>query len=367
MTVRPIVKLGCSAVLSGDEAIHGRSIVRAVQLAVERANSRVRAPFEFRAVPADDRAEGEGGVRVAGAFIDDPEILGVIGPMTSDPAAAAAPVYDRAGLAHISPSASSPALTRRGYRTFFRLVPDDLVQGSVAARYAVRALGALDLAVIHDGSAFGEPLAEVFRETAAGLGARIRAYEAIRRRDVDYGSVADRVQDARADLFFFGVIEAEGTRLAAQLRDRGVRAIFFGTDGLKASRFLETPGAGVDGPYHTNSSTDIHVKPSAAGFLSLYRERYGEDNPVYAAEAYDAANILISAVEGAPVRTGATRPDRASVLAGVAGTREYSGASGTITFDEKGDRTDPEIGIYKVDDGRIRFLGYDWELLGPPD
>jgi branched-chain amino acid transport system substrate-binding protein len=357
--LKSIVKIGCSAVLSeeADEQIHGRHIAQAVALAIEQANRRGDLPFTVEVVVGDDRAQSEAAIAVAQRFIADSQVLGVVGTMNSHTSLAAAPLYQQASLAQISPAASNPTLTQQGYTTFFRVIAHDLYRGAAAARYAIEVLGRQRLAIIHDRSPFGEPLAQVFRQTAEKFGVVPLLYRGIQRGQTDFKALVAEVAILEPELIFMSVIEAEGRLLAAQLRQAGVRASLFGTDGLKPSLFLATPEYEVEGPYHTSASTDVWVKPSAAAFAAAYQARYGELYSIYTAEAYDAANILIAAC----VR--AARLDRTTVLAEVRQTHNFAGASGLISFDQHGDRLDPEIGIYRVTAGKPVFLGTTRELL----
>ena len=357
--MKPVIKIGCSAVLSeeDDEAVHGRHIAQAVGLAVEQTNQRAEFPFELELLVGDDQAKTGPALAVAREFIEDLQLLGVVGTMNSHTSLATAPLYNQARLAQISPAASNPALTRQGIDSFFRVVPHDLYQGREGAKYAVKVLGARRIAIIHDGGSFGEPLAAVFSQTSQELGAQVVMLRRIQPGQHDYRQVAAEVAEVEPDLIFLGVIEAEGRHLAVQLREAGLVAPYFGTDGLKPSRFLATPEYDVEGPYHTSASTDVRLRPSAAAFAQAYRDRYGELYSIYTAEAYDAANILIAAC----VR--ATRPERSLVLEQVARTKNFSGASGPITFDQYGDRLNPQIGMVKVSGETLEFLGYTRETV----
>lgn len=359
---KPKFELGCSAVLSRDpdEAVHGRHIAQAAGLAVDQANARGDLPFEIELIVRDDGADAGMAVDVAREFIGRPNLVGVIGTMNSDTSLAAGALYAEAGLAQIAPAASNPELTQKGWPTFFRVVANDLVQGRLAAAYAVRVLGSRSIAIIHDGSSFGKPLARIVSETVQSYGADVNLFMGIQRGDTDFHDLAARVARVAPDLIFFGVIEAEARYLAPQLREAGVRSIYMGTDGLKPSRFLATPGWSVDGPYHTNAGTDVCVTPSAAQFVRDYKARYGEVYSIYTAEAYDAARILIAGCARAATL------DRPSVLAQVAQTRDFPGVIGPITFDERGELIDPRIGVYRVEGDKTVFLGYAHELLKAP-
>jgi ABC-type branched-subunit amino acid transport system substrate-binding protein len=115
----------------------------------------------------------------------------------------------------------------------------------------------------------------------------------------------------------------------------------------------------VVGPYYTSAATDVRRRPSAADFRKAYAQRFPKfaDYTVYTVEAYDAANVLIEALR----RAGT--PDRQSVLREVARTKDYAGASGSITFAPDGERIDPVIDFYVVKEGELTLLGATGELV----
>jgi len=352
------IKLGCSAVLSGHEEIHGRAIVQSVSLAVEQANMKGVIKDGLELVVGDDRDERGVAAELARRYIRDEKILAVVGPMNSNAVFGAAPLYQMAEMVHISPAASNPELTSMGYSAFFRVVGHDKFQGTRAAEFTVSHLKKNRIGVIHDGSPFGKPLSEVFMKRVSNLGAEIVAFQKIQRGQRDFSGVANEMVACQPDLIFFGVIEEEGLLLAPQLRSAGVSSIFFGTDGLKSSRYLETPLSTVKGPYFSNASTDLDVKKSAYAFKNAFVDRYGPTYSVYSAEAYDAANVIIHAMAETEQLT------RQAVLARVAKTDKFPGITGQITFDSSGDRMRPEIGFYELMPGKTVFLGFDRDILG---
>ena len=353
-----VARLGHSVPLTGAEGVHGRAADKAVRLAVEQANARGDLPCEIELLSLDDKCEPEAGAYVANHLAQDPNVFGVVGPFNSTPAQAAAPIYHDAGLVHICPAASNPELSRQGWDTFFRTVPSDAVQGREAARCAVHVVGARRIAVLHDRSAFGQPLAEIFADAVQDYGAEIVLFEGITRGCTEFPETVEKVAASAADLIYFGLIEAEGSAMAHRLREGGVTAPYLGADGLKPSRYLETPDADVVGPYYTSACTDITRAAAAADFRRAYAVRFPAvaDYTVYTAEAYDAAKTLIDALR----RAGA--PDRETVRREVAATQAYPGASGPISFTVDGDRANPIIDFYVVKEGELTFLGTTTDL-----
>jgi len=357
--MKKTVKIGHSVPLSGEEGVHGIPASHAVELAVAQANERGDLPFKIEVVLMDDACETEPAIAAAQKFAQDPDVVGVVGPFNSTPSQAAGPIYYSARLVHICPAASNPELTHQGWDTFFRVVASDEIQGREAAKCAVHVAGARRVAVLHDKTAFGQPLAEIFADEAAKQGAEIVLFEGINRGQRHFPETVKRVREVEPDLIYFGLIEAEGSAMAHELRATGVTAPYLGADGLKPSRYLETPEVDVVGPYYTSASADVQRRWSAADFRQAYAQRFPQfaDYTIYTVEAYDAANVLIEAVR----RAGTA--DREAVLREVARTKDYPGASGSITFAPDGERLDPVIDFYVVKQGELTFLGTTSELV----
>lgn len=353
-------KIGCMLPTSGYESRHGRTQWLAVQLALDESRAALRLPFDVEPAFDDDVGDPARAVSIARGFAADPAVLGVVGPMNSDTNVVTGSIFEEAGLAHIATAASNPGLSQRGWRTFFRVVPSDIHQYRDAARYAVQVLGSRRIAVVNDGTSFGRPMAEGFRDVATQLGAEISAFVTVATDREDYGDAVRELARVAPppDLIFFVVIEPVAARLAVPLRQAGVMAPFAATDGLKPMPYFATPDYNVDGPYYTNVCADHRVKEPAGAMVRRYVARFGEEPTVYVAEAYDAAAILMHALK----RVG-PRPTRQDVLRAVAATRDFPGASGTISFDASGDILRPEIGIYKFDGTQVRFLGFTRNIL----
>ena len=77
----------------------------------------------------------EGGAAVANKLVADPSVVAIAGHIFSGATAAAAPIYEKAGLPMLSPSATNPALSSNGWKVFNRIAFRDDAQGSFAAKY----------------------------------------------------------------------------------------------------------------------------------------------------------------------------------------------------------------------------------------
>lgn len=327
--------LGASLALTGPEALYAREILHALEIALEdEGRTDVTPQVE------DDASEIATARQAAMRLAANPRVLAVIGPMNSWTAEVQAPIYFEAKLAHLTPSASNPALGAAGWTTFFRMCPNDAHQGRVLARVAREYAGARTVAALHDGTSFGAPVARIFLEECERLGLTSSGTWLIDELD----KVAGRQPDA---LFIVG-LEEPCRQAALALRRAGVRSVFLGTDAIKPTATRVTPGHDVPGPYLTNAGTDARHR--ASEFHRRFEARAGAHHSIYTVEAYDAARLCLTAL-----RAGV---DRGSMRASIART-EHEGLSRRVRFDPQGERLGAAIGVYRYVGESLEFIGVE--------
>jgi branched-chain amino acid transport system substrate-binding protein len=96
-------------------------------------------------------------------------------------------------------------------------------------------------------------------------------------------------------------------------------------------------GPAVVGMYYTTAAGPVAFYPKAKEFVKLYKEKFKKDPQPYSAESYDSAAIALKAIEAAIKAGGGKMPTRDSVAKEVRKVK-YSGITGEIAFDGKGDR-----------------------------
>jgi len=334
------VCLGVSLALTGPERVYARQLRDAIELALD--DEREQSPLDL--IVTDDCAEPAAAARAATRLADS-DAVAVVGPMNSWTCEVQAPIFARAGLAQITPSASNPDLTRRGWPGFFRMCPGDLE----LARVARDLVGGRSVAAVHDGTAFAAPLAAAFLDASAQAGLDLGQVAAVQTDEPEsFLRAADLIAAAQPDAVFIAGLEDPCRLAALAIRAAGSRATFLGTDAIKPTRCLVTPGA-VDGPYLTNAGVDAAQR--VPGFHERFEARFGPHHSIYTVETYDAVRLLAAAIR----RAGA--PTRAGVLEAIRSMPPYAGLDGAIAFDARGERIAPHLGVYRWDGSQMRFVG----------
>lgn len=287
----------------------------------------------------------------------DSSVVGYIGTFNSGAAKIAMPILNRAGLVMVSPANTSPGLTKPGlgepnepaiYRpsgkiNYFRVVPTDDLQGSVAAVWA-KELGAKRVYVLDDREVYGRGIANVFKATATKIGLEVVGSDSIDTKASNYRSLMTKIRGTNPDLVYFGgTTQSNGAQVLKDMRAAGLKIPFMSPDGTFEKAFITSAGKDnvqpeAGGVYITfGGLPSDKLTGKGAEFVAAYKKRYGEMPEAYAVYGYEAARVLLDAIDRAETK------DRAAILAAVAATRNFEGALGTWSFDENGDTSNRVI------------------------
>ncbi len=324
------VQIGVAGPMTGDQSKMGMDFRNGVALAVDEWNSRGGVlGKKIEVVIGDDQHDPKQAVSVANKLVND-GVVGVIGHFNSSCSIPASDIYHRAEIPMISPGSTNPQFTEKGYDNVFRVCGRDDQQGRVGARFVAERLKLKRVAVIHDKTTYGQGLADEFKKALGGE-VEVVYYGGIVQGDKDFKSVLTSIREKNPQLIFFGGIYPEAGLLVRQSRELGIKAPFMSGDGTIDPKFIEIAGArAAEGTYLTFSPDPNNI-PTAKDFIRNYTAKFGQIGP-YSIYAYDAANILLNAIREA--NTTAGKAITAQLHSG-----EFSGATGTIRFDSKGDVT----------------------------
>ncbi len=343
-----VIKIGAAGPMTGDQAKMGQDIAHGVALAINEWNARGGIPGKkIVVVIGDDRRDPREAVSVANKMVNE-QVVGVVGHFNSSCSIPASKIYNEYGVIQITPASTNPQLTEQGFETVFRVCGRDDQQGIVGAKFVLEKLKKTQIAVLHDKTTYGQGLADEFkRNIEIDKSATIVAYESIIQGDNDFTAVLTKVKQKNPQVLYYGGIYPEAGLLIKQMRQLGMDAIFVSGDGVIDQQFINIGGEATEGSY-LSFSPSIENKPSAKHFLKAYRDQYGEPGP-YSVYAYDAANIVLGAIE----KTGSIN---CKELADEIHEMKYEGAIGEVQFDKKGDVLVAPYIFWIVKDGKFTPL-----------
>ena len=338
------------------------------QIAVGELNADENFCAEITLEKADTQGDPAQAPPVVEKVTTDENTVAVIGPGFSGESAASGDTYNEAAIPFVSPSATNPSLAEEGWEYWYRAIGNDAGQGANAGRYIATIIGAKKLFVSHDKSDYGQPLAEVTRDTAEGEGVEIVGFEGIETGKDDYSSLVSSVEASGADTLFFGGYDADFGKIVKQLADGGVDVTPMSGDGSVSSTFLDVAGDSAEG-------THLIIPSDLGGdFVEKYNSEIGGDAssvPVYAAEGYDVANMIgegiQQAIEGGATDAISIREGIQEYLLSLVEGEAYSGIAKEYTFDENHELSaepyDSLYYFYEVKGGEMSAVGNAVDVL----
>ena len=346
-SVQRVVKIGHAAPLTGGIAHLGKDNENGVRLAVDEANAKALTiggeTVSFEMLSEDDEGKENKGPIIAQKFVDA-KVAGVVGHLNSGVTIPASAVYNQAGIPMISGSATNPKLTEQGFKVTFRTVGRDDQQGPAIASYLVSQHKPKSVAVIDDATAYGEGLANEVEKTLKAAGVNVLPREKGTQETRDWKAILTKLKGKSPDAVFYGGMDSGAGPLLKQGRELGVKAVFAFGDGACTDKMKELAGQASEGL--VCSQAGIPVQAASKAFLEAFKKKFNSDPLIYAPFTYDAANLLIAAMQVA------NSVDPAKYLPSLAAIK-YDGASGHIEFDAKGDRKDAEMTIFTMKNGTI--------------
>lgn len=288
---------------------------------------------------------------VAQDLADDPTVTAVIGHGYSDKALATAPLYEFNGLIMMSPSATTPDLTRNGYHYIFRNVISDSEAGRQLAHYA-DSQGYRRIVILYDAGSYGRQLSNVFENEATELNITIvdrRPYRSARNLE----SIIDEWSSdtfADFDAIFIAGFNPEAAQFVRDARRKRLRQPIIGSDGLNTSSLWNIARESSMGIVVASYFHPDNPDPALQDFITRYRKIYNDEPDTWAAQGYDAVNLIAEAIR----RANSTVPsDVAGQLHLLA---DWQGATGMYTFNEDGDVIGKPLILVEQQKDAFQFL-----------
>lgn len=354
------IVVGHFASMTGGTATFGISTDEGIRLALDEINgSGGVLGKQLRVVTADDQSKPEEAVTAVQKLINQDKIVALIGEVASSRSIAAAPIAQRARIPMLSPASTNPKVTQLG-NYIFRSCFIDPFQGSAMANFAMSdAAGpkAKKFAILYDvKNDYSLGLREFFTATVKQAGGTIVADEAYGEGDIDFKAQLTKIKNANPEAIYCPGYYTEVGLICRQARELGINVPLMGGDGWDSDKTFEIGRDAVNGCFFTNHYSAQEDRPEVKKFVDSYRAKYGGKTPdAMAILGYDAMKLMADAIK----RAGSTRG--AAVRDALAATKDFPGASGSITIDKDRNAQKPIVVLQVIPgskpEERTKFVG----------
>jgi len=298
------------------------------------------------------------------AYASNEDVIGIIGTFNSGCAAIMIPILNQApggGLGMVSPANTYVCLTEgappgcdatepdkyypTGTRNYVRVVANDAFQGAALAQFS-KDLGVKNVFILNDKEAYGQGIAENYRNAVQHLGINVAGFAAWDPKQASYEALMRQIKQSGADAVFLGgLIDENGAQLikdkVAVLGPNDGAVKLIAPDGFTQQSTIDEAGVeNARNMYMSIAGVPIEdLTGEGQEFIEAFKEELGGD-PVdpYAAYGAQAAVVLLDAIE----RSDGTR---AGVIKELFNTKLENSILGTFEINENGDPTSAEGGV----------------------
>ncbi len=341
------IKIGIMCPLTGKWAKEGQDMQNIVTLLNEQVNAGGGVHGKkIELVIENDEGTSKHAIQAAKKLAKS-GIVAVIGGYGSAVTEATQLIYDQAEIVQIATGATSNNLVEKKHKELFRICPNNEQQSDIAARILLQ-MGYHNIAILHDGSSYSFDLAEGIRKRLEKFRSSIVFFDKLIPGWKNYTAVINNIQESNPDVIFFTGYYPEAGILLKQKHQMGFNIPMIGGDACNNTELIHIAGKETTTNFYCISPPlpkDLMDGGKASTVLTEYKNRFQSlPGSTWSVLTGDAYNILVEALKN----VSDIKPETiANYL--YDNLDNYSGLTGKISFNRRGDRKGNIYRLYKID------------------
>jgi len=318
------ISIGVMVPTTGSEATYGQDMANAVQMAQEEINAGGGVlGKKLTMVVGDDACDPQQSVNAATKLVSQ-GVVAVVGGYCSGATLPTLKIYGDAKIPFVITAANSTKLIPANPGSAFMINSTGADQATKVVEF-LGSKGAKSLAIVDEGDAYSQDLANLTKADWTKAGNTVSAAETVNKGEQDYSAIVTSIKAAGPDAVFWTAYYADGGLLVRQLRQAGYQGLIIVGDGSTSVKIFDIAGKAADGIFAISSPT-AEFLPAAADFAKKYKEEFKTEPGPYAPLTYDGMQLLASAM------TTAGSTDSAAVIDALAKASGKEWLTGPISF-----------------------------------
>lgn len=340
------IRIGLMCPLTGSWASEGQDMKQIVELLAAETNKAGGIDGAQVEIVIEDDGGDPRQAALAATRLTTKDIAAVIGTYGSSITEASQNIYAESGILQVATGSTAIRLSEKNLPLFFRTCPRDDEQGLVAAK-TLDALGFSKIAILHDNTSYAKGLADEAKALLEKDGKTIVFYDALTPGERDYNAILTKLKSADPEVIFFTAYYPEAGMLLRQKMEMNWNVPMIGGDATNNPDLVKIAGNKAAEGYMFLSPpvpADLDT-PEAKAFMTAYQGAYGSaPGSVWAVLAGDAYRVIAEAI----AKTGDTSSEKLAAYLKT-NLKDFPGLTGTVSFNDKGDRVGDLYRVYKVD------------------
>jgi branched-chain amino acid transport system substrate-binding protein len=333
------IKIGMVYELTGNTASFGTSAANGAKLAFKEINAHGGVlGKQIQIVTADNKGEPSESANAMTKLINQDKVVAITGFTVSSCGIAGSTVSEDFKIPFVAAATVNPKVTvdeRSGkVKDYtFRACFIDSFQGSVGANFAFNSLKKVRAAILIDSSSdYSKGMAQIFKSAFTDKGGKIIAEESYLQKNQDYKAILTKIKATNPELLYVPGYYDDVGKIVKQARELGITIPILGGDAWDSPTLVELAGSqALNNTYFTNFYSVEDKNPRSNNFAEAYKQEYGQIPDSMAAMGYDAAYLLVDAIQ----RANSTEASK--IREALAATKNFNSVSGDMSLNDSHD------------------------------
>ncbi len=330
----------------------GNRMLNGATLAIEEANTKggyAGKPFKLM-VHNDSAIWGAASNEIV-KMVYDEKVWAMFGSISSDTTHIALRLTLKAETPLVNSASTDPTIPETIIPWYFTDIQDDRRQGYTLARHIYTELGLKRIAILRVNDRYGRFGVLKFRDASRRLGHPVVIEQKFMPGDTDFRHQLQIIEDSRVDGIVLWTDIGPAAMILRQMQELGMRQRVLGShrtmSGTSGDELVKLAGSAAENFEAVFPYDPTRTDPRWLDFKARYEARFHEAPDHFASLAYDAMQILLSAICRAGLNKGRIRD-------ALTATENYKGVTGDMVFDPNCKNIAPLL-LARVHDGKIEY------------
>jgi len=338
------IKIAMAGPVTGAVAQYGEMQFIGAKMAIEQINAKGGVDGKkLEAVEYDDACDPKQAVAVANKVVND-GVKFVVGHLCSSSTQPASDIYEDEGVIMITPAATSPDITARGYKMIFRTIGLDSAQGPAAGNYIADYVKPKVVGVLHDKQQYGEGIATAVKSTLEKKGTKVAVFEGVNAGDKDFSAIIAKLKQAGVDFVYYGGYHPELGLILRQAQEKGLKAKFMGPEGVGNDSITQIAKDASEGLLVTLPKS-FDQDPANVALADAFKAKKEDPSGPFVFPSYSAVEVIAAGITAA-------KSEDATKVAEAIHAGSFKTPTGDLSFDDKGDLKDFKFVVYEWHNGK---------------
>ena len=341
-------KLGVVSYLTGAGAAYGESIRQGLELSRDEINAKGKVKLEL--IFEDSKGEKNEAINAVNKLIHKDNVLSILGPTLSGEMFAVGPIVNQEGVPIMGTSLTVEGITEIGDYVFRNSLPESAAIPQ-SVKKAKEKFNLKKVAVMYsDNNDLAVSGFKTFQKALKENGIEIIAVETFADKNTDFSAQLTKIATLNPDAVVVAGLYQEGALILKKAREIGITIPIIGNNGFNSPQLIKSAGSAAEGAIVASPWFPGKEDAKVKNFIAAYKAKYNKEPDQFAAQAYDALQIMAIAIE----KSG-TVTDRKKLRDTLATIKDYSGVTGKFSFDEKRNPA-MDVTVLVVKDGQFTEL-----------